>query len=111
MVVGGGAQLDKSSPREEGRVPTPEAAHTLIRRLATGLIWRCQECGYQRWSIARPAACPACHAAGETFVGLTAVEWRSAGSVPARVQVWGGSPPAKRADARNAGPNGGNGRQ
>jgi hypothetical protein len=43
---------------------------------AVELIWRCEACGYQRWSSLRPAACPACAVGAERFTGLTAVEWR-----------------------------------
>ena len=51
---------------------------------AIEVIWRCGQCGYQRWSSNRPGACPECAAEAECFTGMTAVEWRQ---VPAPVPV------------------------
>jgi len=62
---------------EEREDPSTRAALAAVRRVAVGLVWRCEVCGYQRWSISRPPECPACHAPGETFVGLSAADRRA----------------------------------
>ena len=67
----------KTKPRPL-ETPSP-AALAAMRRVALGLVWRCGACGYQRSSIARPAACPGCHGPGEGFRGLSAVAWRHQG--------------------------------
>jgi hypothetical protein len=87
---------------EELTIPvasTPELApEALLRKVAAGLIWRCGQCGYQRWSIVRPHTCPACALPGDEFIGLSAVEWRQrlADQAASGIDLDAGGAPATR---------------
>ena len=66
---------------EEPTRPAVDAKLALALRAATQMIdmellWRCDDCGYQRTGGRRPATCSGCGAEGLKFTGLSAVEWR-----------------------------------
>ncbi|MHB8508363.1 MAG: hypothetical protein ACYDGR_06905 [Candidatus Dormibacteria bacterium] len=91
------AIVDRPGPR--ARLRAGALATTLAMAVADGaatqlisaieLIWRCEGCGYQRWSSLRPGMCPACAAGPQNFTGMTAVEWRQMPAVPAPASTGG----------------------
>jgi rubrerythrin len=64
------------------------ALRTAAQMLDMELLWRCDDCGYQRPGGRRPVACAGCGADGGRFTGLSAVEWRRR----LAAQVQGGMP-------------------
>lgn len=44
--------------------------------LSVDLVWRCQDCGYQRQAPLVPEGCAGCGAGSERLIGKTSIAWR-----------------------------------
>lgn len=82
-------QLAEEPTRPSAQPPKLALAlRTAAQMLDMELLWRCDDCGYQRRGGRRPATCSGCGAEGSRFTGLSAVEWRRRLAAP----VEGGIP-------------------